>query len=147
LSKQIDEIVQLGKTGQSKSQSRRNNASSGGRSASSSSTKGPKRSQGELGAQAKNAGPDSSTPIDPTTALGSKGAMDTIVIAKGGGEAAFLSNWRIRKERKSDDRKVAQVLELAKNVRMVDHDEEDLRKAALGALRLLGKLQWSKGGQ
>jgi hypothetical protein len=111
-----------GKTG-NQSQSRRNNASSGGRSASSSSTKGPKRSQGELGAQAKNAGPDSSTPIDPLRSQGySKGAIDTIADCEGAARSSLPGPEDSQKEKESDDRKVAQVLRSwqRKNVRMSD---------------------------
>jgi hypothetical protein len=106
-----------------------------------------------LGAQAKNAGPDSSTPIDPNALKDTlKERLIQLLIAKGRREACLPGPEDSQKEKeKRRPKSRSSTEELAKKERANERFammKEDLRKAAQERSELLEKLQkWKKKGR
>jgi hypothetical protein len=150
LSKQIDEIVQLGQDGQQKVKVDTITHPLSGGLPVVQVQKALNHLKESWGAQAKNAGPDSSTPIDPFAALKDtlKDRLDTIIDCEAGRAEkpvwlAKLEDSQKEKEKRRP-KKRSSTEEMAKNERANERSammKEDLRKAAQERSELLRKLR------
>jgi hypothetical protein len=150
LSKQIDEIVQLGQDGQQKVKVDAITHPVAGGLPVVQVQKALNDLKESWGAQAKNAGSDRSTPIDPFAALKNtlKERLDTILDCEAGRAEkpswlAKLEDSQIEKEKRRP-KKRSSTEEMAKKERANERSammKEDLRKAAQERSELLRKLR------
>jgi hypothetical protein len=150
LSKQIDEIVKLGQDGQTKVKAYAMTHPVSGGLPVVQVQKALNDLKESWGAQAKNTGPDSSTPIDPFAALKDtlKDRLDTIIDCEAGRaeKPAWLAKLEDSQKEKEKRRpkKRSSTEEMAKKERANERSammKEDLRKAAQERSELLRKLR------
>jgi hypothetical protein len=150
LSKQIDEIVQLGQDGQQKVKVDAITHPVAGGLPVVQVQKALNDLKESWGAKAKNAGPDSSTPIDPFAALKDtlKERLDTIIDCEAGRaeKPAWLAKLEDSQKEKEKRRPKSRssTEQLAKKERANERSammKEDLRKAAQERSELLRKLR------